>query len=144
MTGTITIQTVDAVTGISPTYQAISSSGEDNVPSLTTLTYLHVVNGSAVAIEVTIKGTPDITVDVAAATLDEDGEKFIGPFDIAYGPTMNVHYDLDGGGSIEYADTLLIFIAALKFAAASYVPGNIITLSGGVFSKYQVIDGGIF
>ncbi|MFI2612053.1 hypothetical protein [Kitasatospora sp. NPDC018619] len=106
----LTVQAIKAG-GISPTY-ASATSGGDKVPLTAANTFLHVKNGSASSVTVTIttqnnnyKGltVPDRTVTVAAS-----GEQMIGPLDPA------LFADINQQASIGYSASASVTVAAFR------------------------------
>jgi hypothetical protein len=106
----LALQTVVAG-GITPTYGAATVGG-DKVSLSATNVFLHVKNGSASAVTVTVttqsnsyKGltVPDRTVSVPAS-----GEKMIGPLDPA------LHADINQQASIGYSAATTVTVAALR------------------------------
>ncbi|MEV7599865.1 hypothetical protein AB0O91_21025 [Kitasatospora sp. NPDC089797] len=106
----LTVQTIKPG-GLSPTYGAASAGG-DKLPLSAANTFLHVKNGSASSITVTVttqnnsyKGltVPDRTVNIPAS-----GEQMFGPFD----PTL--HADINQQASIGYSATTTVTVAAFR------------------------------
>ena len=106
----LTIQTIKPA-GISPTYAAATAGG-DKLSLSAPNTFLHVKNGGASSITVTVttqnnsyKGltVPDRTVTVAAS-----GEQMLGPFD----PTL--HADINQQASIGYSSATSVTVAAFR------------------------------
>lgn len=106
----LTIQTIKAA-GIGPTYAAATGGG-DKVSLSAPNTFLHVKNGGASPVTVTIttqnnsyKGltVPDRTVTVAAS-----GEQMIGPLD------PQLHSDINVQASIGYSAVTSVTVAAFR------------------------------
>ncbi|MFJ8474201.1 hypothetical protein [Kitasatospora sp. NPDC094011] len=106
----LTIQTIKPG-GISPSYGAASAGG-DKLPLAAANTFLHIKNGSASSITVTVttqnnqyKGltVPDRTVTVAAS-----GEQMLGPFD------ATLHADINQQASIGYSAVATVTAAAFR------------------------------
>lgn len=107
---TLTPQTITPA-GLSANYSAASAGG-DKIQLAGANIFLHVKNGSASAITVTIttqanqyKGltVPDRTVSVPAS-----GDKMIGPIDPA------LHGDINQQASISYSATTSVTVAAIR------------------------------
>ncbi|MCW2899701.1 MAG: hypothetical protein JWO67_1966 [Streptosporangiaceae bacterium] len=106
----LAIQTIKAG-GVTPTYAAATSGG-DKVSLSSPNTFIHVKNGSASSVTVTVttqnnayKGltVPDRTVIVAAA-----GEAMIGPLDPA------LHSDINVQASVGYTAVATVTVAAFR------------------------------
>ncbi|MFJ2579969.1 hypothetical protein [Kitasatospora aureofaciens] len=106
----LSIQTIKPG-GITPAYSAASAGG-DKVSLSAANTFLHVKNGSASSITVTVttqnnsyKGltVPDRTVTVAAS-----GEQMIGPLD------AQLHADINQQASIGYSAVTSVTVAAFR------------------------------
>jgi hypothetical protein len=97
--------------GLAATYPTASAGG-DKVPLGAANIFLHVKNGGASSVTVTIttqantyKGltVPDRTVTVGAGT-----DKFIGPID------ASLHADINQQASVGYSATTSVTVAALR------------------------------
>lgn len=104
------IQTIKAA-GITPAYAAATAGG-DKVSLSSATTWLHVKNGSASPVVVTVttqnnayKGlvVPDRTVTVPAT-----GEQMVGPLD------AQLHSDINGQASIGYSAVASVTVGAFR------------------------------
>lgn len=114
---TLTVQTITEA-GVSPTY-ATASSGGDKFPNARGDTYLHVKNGGASAITVTIEaqttsrviaGFGTVTKSDGGGSVAAGGEKIFGPFPIA------AFNDTSGDVSVTYDDTTSVTVGAFRLA----------------------------
>ena len=106
----LSLQAITAA-GLAATYCSASAGG-DKIPLGAANTFLHVKNGGASPITVTIttqantyKGltVPDRTVTVAASA-----DKFIGPID------ASLHADINQQASVAYSSATSVTVAALR------------------------------
>jgi hypothetical protein len=105
---TLTVQSV-TLAGLNPSYSAASAGGDDFVND--GRTFLHVKNGGAGAITVTVTTPAQISgIDVAdiAVSVPNGSERMIGPF-----PT-NLFNASTGKASITYSGVTSVTIAAIK------------------------------
>lgn len=106
----LSLQTITAA-GLAASY-ASASAGGDKIPLGASNVFLHVKNGSASSVTVTIttqattyKGltVPDRTITVPASS-----DRFIGPIDIA------LHGDTNNQASVGYSASASVTVAALR------------------------------
>lgn len=105
----LSVQTI-TTNGLSPTFSSADAAGDEFVND--GRTFLHVKNGGASSIDVTIDSKQqcsfgfdhDITVSVPAG-----GERLIGPF-----PTSRFNDSQTGKASVSYSDVTSVTVAAIK------------------------------
>lgn len=99
--------------GLAPTYSAAAAGGDEFTPSKDTI--LHVKNGSAGALTVTVV-TPKATeygADIAdtAVSIPAAGERVIGPF-----PYQHYANPADGKADITYSGVTSLTVAVIQVA----------------------------
>lgn len=106
----LNIQTIKAG-GITPAYTAASAGG-DKVSLSAANTWLHVKNGGASSITVTVTTQSNsykgLTVPDRTVTVPATGEQMIGPLDPA------LHADINVQASIGYSATTSVTIGAFR------------------------------
>lgn len=108
---TLTTQVVKR-TGVVPTYAAAAGGGDRFTPDANT--FLHVKNGSAGSITVTVAATkvptPDMTIASVAVAIAAGAEKMIGPL------PADVFAATDGSGlaDITYSGVTSLTVAVVK------------------------------
>lgn len=107
---TLTVQDLKR-TGLAPTYAAASAGGDKFAPSKDT--FLHVKNGSAGALTVTVVTPnsliPDVAIADVAVSVPAAGERMIGPF-----PYEHFANSADGLCDITYSGVTSLTVAAVR------------------------------
>lgn len=110
---TLATQTIRR-SGLAPAYAAATAGGDEFTP--TDQTFLHVKNGSAGALTVTVVTPGNAIEDVAiadlAVSIPAAGERMIGPFPGGYFANSAI----GGRAAISYSGVTSLTIAAISFA----------------------------
>ena len=106
----LTVQTINA-NGLNPTYGAASAGG-DKVPLNAANTFLHVKNGSASSVTVTITTQSNqvdgLTLPDRTVTIPASGERMIGPL------TQARYGDINQQASVAYSAVTTVTVGAFR------------------------------